>query len=100
VSRRLIVSAALTLLSAGSAFAATPLVATLATATEKDKPILASIIWECEGTTCTSAPGQKGSPSTACRAIAKRFGKVVAFTSKKGEFDEAQLAQCNKGVTK
>lgn len=98
MSRRLTVTVALTLLSAGSAFAATPLVATLAAQTEKQKPILASIIWECEGTTCTSAPGQKGSPSIACRAVAKRFGQVVAFTSKKGDFTQEQLAQCNKGI--
>lgn len=98
MSRRLIVTVALTLWSAGSAFAEAPMVATLSTTTAKQKPVLASIIWQCEATTCTSVSTTKSSASSACRAVARRFGQVVAFTGNKGEFDQEQLAQCNKGI--
>lgn len=99
MSRRIIVTIALTLLSAGSAVAAeTTLVATLSKSVDKQKPVLASMIWRCEATTCTSASTAQGSPSAACRAVAKRFGQVVSFTTSKGEFSQDQLAQCNRGL--
>lgn len=98
MSRRVMFTVALTLLSAGSVLAETPLVATLAKPTEKQKPVLASMIWRCEASTCTSASPSQGSPSAACRAVAKRFGQVVSFTSTKGEFSADQLAQCNRGL--
>ena len=100
VSRRLIVTAALALLSTGSVLADTPLVATLANSIEKQqKPVLASIIWRCEGNTCTSASPSQGSLSSACHAIARRFGEVVSFSTAKGEFGQEELAKCNKGVS-
>jgi hypothetical protein len=98
VSRPLIVTGALTLFYVGTAFGAGPMIATLATPTEKEKEVLASIIWNCEGTTCTSVSTGQGYPSSACREIAKRFGQVVAFKTKNGDFDQSKLAQCNKGI--
>lgn len=97
MSRRVIVTVALTLF-AGSVLAETPLVAKLSKSVEKQKPVLASMIWRCEESTCTSASPSQGSPSAACRAVAKRFGQVVSFTSSKGEFSQDQLAQCNRGL--
>jgi hypothetical protein len=93
-----LVTVALSLLSATAFAKGEPLVATLSKPVEKQKPVLASMIWRCEGTTCTSASPQQGSPSAACRAVAKRFGPVVSFTSAKGEFTQEQLAQCNRGL--
>lgn len=99
MSRRVMLTVALSLLSAGSVLAAeTPLVATLSKPIDKQKPVLASMIWRCEATTCTSASPSQGSPSAACRAVAKRFGQVVSFTSSKGDFSQDQLAQCNRGL--
>lgn len=99
MSRKLFVAAAFLAMSASSAFAATPLSATLAEPATKAKPVLASVIWRCEATTCTSASTVNVSDATACRAIAKEFGKVTAFTSGRGAFDEAKLAKCNGGQT-
>lgn len=98
MSRRVMVTVALSLLSASAFAAEVPLVAALSKSIDKQKPVLASMIWRCEATTCTSASPSQGSPSAACRAVAKRFGPVVSFTSSKGEFSQEQLTQCNRGL--
>jgi len=98
MSRGVIVTVALTMLSAGNVLAGTPMVATLASSVEEQKPVLASTVWRCAGTTCTSASAPQGSASSSCRAIARRFGQVVSFTSSKAELSAEQLTECNKGV--
>ena len=98
MSRGLNISVAMILLSAGSALAGTPMAATLARSVEKQEPLLSSMIWHCEGTTCTSISAPQGGANNACRAIARRFGQVVSFTSSKGELSAEQLAECNKGI--
>ena len=98
MSRRLIVTAALALSSIGTALAATPTVATLSSPTAKQRPILSSIIWHCEATTCTSASALTSAASTACRDIAKKFGVVTSFRSGDSDFSQEQLAKCNEGI--
>lgn len=95
MSRLFVAALGLVAISTTSAMAATPLTATLAAPAAKQKPVLASIIWRCEGTTCVSASTVNVSDSSACRAVAKSLGKVTAFTSARGAFDEAKLAKCN-----
>jgi hypothetical protein len=95
MSRKFIAALAFVALSAGSAFAQTPFTATLAAPATKQKPVLASIVWRCEATSCVSASTLTVSDGTACRAIARSFGTVTAFSSEHGQFDDAKLAKCN-----
>jgi hypothetical protein len=99
MSRKFVALVALATLSATSAMAATPLTATLAVPATVAKPVLASVIWHCEATTCTSASTVNVSDATACRAVAKSLGQVTAFTSARGAFDETKLGKCNGAVT-
>ena len=98
MSRPVTLVIGLVLSATGIASAATPMVATLSTPTKKESPVLASIVWHCEGTTCTSASALSNGPKSACHEIAKHLGSVVAFHSEGGDFSEEQLAKCNEGV--
>lgn len=100
MSRRLIATVAITLLSAGSALAEVPMVATLANPVAKEqKEVIDSVVWQCEGTTCTTRSSTSSLVSaSACRAIAKHYGRVVEFTGDAGALGSDQLAKCNRGL--
>lgn len=98
MSRRFIVAATVALVCSGSAFANTPMVATLAAPTIAQKQILGSVIWRCADTTCTSTSAPTASDVSSCREVARRFGIITAFASKDGNLSEADLEKCNKNI--
>lgn len=89
---------ALMALGAGSNALAGGLVATLASPTLKQEQILDSTMWRCIETTCRSVSAPKSTGVHACKDIAKKFGKVVAFVSEDKALDEETLAQCNQSA--
>ena len=85
-------------LAAGSAFADSSLVATLANPVAKEtKEAVGAVVWHCEATTCTSVSNTSSVAGiAACHALARRYGRVVEFVSGSGSMAAEQLVMCNK----
>lgn len=90
------VCAAITTLTAGSAFAAEAVTAKLqAPVAEKTKFIAGGAMFACEGDTCVAgAPTSQTFATSTCKTIADKVGPVAAFTGRKA-LDESRLADCN-----
>ena len=69
--------------------------ATPAAAPAKPSLIAGSMLWKCDGGTCTA--GKTSSrDAIVCQHVVKRAGKLDAFTAGTTSFDEAALAKCNE----
>jgi hypothetical protein len=88
--------AALATLAAGSALAADPVTAKLASPiAEKVKFIAGGAMFNCEGDTCVALAATSQTFATAtCRTIADKVGVVASFEGRKA-LDEDRLADCN-----
>ena len=94
--------AALATLSAGAAFAAEPVTATLsAPVAEKTKFIAGGAMFNCEGDACVAlAPTSQTFATATCKMIADKVGVVASFEGRKA-LAEDKLANCNaKAVAK
>jgi hypothetical protein len=82
---------------AGSAFAETSVTATLDTPQATPAQfIVAGAVWNCSGTTCSTgvAPDDSGGVS-GCKALAKKMGKISAYSSDVKPLDSKSLDKCN-----
>jgi hypothetical protein len=86
-------------LGAGSAFADTVLVATLAQPVSKPTKVIASdTLWSCDGASCQTAVSDYRAASTSlCRDLTKEVGAVNAYGPAGSAFAADQLAKCNAG---
>src|SRR5947209_459810 len=91
--------AVFTLGMAGSAFADSDVTATLASPVSGHvKFIAAHAVFNCEGVTCaaSNAPGD-ADDAYACQDVAKRVGRIVAYSASR-PLNEKALAKCNQVV--
>lgn len=66
-----------------------------------DKRIVAeSVVWSCEGTTCTAELDRKAPTVRICKKIAKEVGELAALRNTKSELTAEQLAECNVAAKK
>lgn len=88
--------AAVATLSAAPAFAADAVVAKLAQPVAQPAKIIAGeAVFNCDGDTCVAtAPTSLTFSSTACKAVAAKFGVIVSYTGAKA-MDDARLSACN-----
>lgn len=95
--RALTAIAVLALSTAGSAFAGSPLTATLqAPVSAKVRAIAGGAVWNCEGTTCVAAVAPERAASTAsCKELAKAVGAIASFGSATFTLEPEALAKCN-----
>jgi hypothetical protein len=94
--------AALVTLSAGSAFAADPITAKLASPiAEKTKFIAGGAMFNCEADTCIAlAPTSQTFATATCKTIADKVGVVTSFGGNKA-LDGGRIADCNaKAIAK
>lgn len=95
---RILATAALSVLAAGAALADNIQVATLAAPTIKQEQILDGAVWRCADTVCRSASEPRDVGVSACRSVAKRFGKIAAYTSGDKTLSPEQLETCNQSA--
>lgn len=95
---RILATAALSVLSVGTVLADNVQVATLVSATIKQEQILDGAIWRCADTVCRSASEPRDVGVSACRSVAKRFGKIAAYTSGDKTLSAEQLESCNQSA--
>lgn len=88
--------AALSALTAGSAFAAEPVTAKLsAPVAEKVKFIAGGAMFNCEGDTCLATATTSATFALAtCKMVADKVGVITSFEGRKA-LDEGRLADCN-----
>ena len=82
---------------AGSAFAETSVTATLDTPQATPAQFIAAgAVWNCSGATCATgvAPDDSGGLS-GCKALAKKIGKISAYSSDAKALDSKSLDKCN-----
>ena len=66
-----------------------------------EKRIVAeSVVWSCEGTTCTAELDRKAPTVRICKKIAKEVGELAALRNTKSELTAEQLAECNASAKK
>src|SRR5438128_1029255 len=89
--------AVFTLGMAGSAFADSEVTATLANPVPGHANFIAAhAVFNCEGVTCTAANApEEAGDAYACQDVAKRVGRIVAYTASK-PLNEKALAKCNQ----
>lgn len=68
--------------------------ATLATAVESQRTIAGSLVWNCNGTSCTAARGTSR-PAIVCARLVREVGPVTAFVANGEALDAAALERCN-----
>ncbi|MBK8196916.1 MAG: hypothetical protein IPK75_01005 [Acidobacteria bacterium] len=67
----------------------------------KDKRVVAeSVVWSCEGTTCTAELDRKAPTVRICKKIAKEVGELSALRNTSSELTAEELAECNAAVKK
>ena len=88
--------AALSLI-ASPAFAYVPITATLATpATSASEPIIDGLIWRCAAETCQARQADRFHFGVStCKALARRVGRISAFTAGSRSLSAEELEQCN-----
>jgi len=59
-----------------------------------------SVVWSCEGTTCTAELDRKAPTVRICKKIAKEVGELAALRNTKSELTAEQLAECNAAARK
>jgi len=58
------------------------------------RKVVNGVLWNCAGDACAGAiDGAR--PLNTCIKVAKSFGRVIAFTTPKGEFTAEQVGKCN-----
>ena len=84
-------------LVASPAFAFVPITATLATpAASPSEPIIDSLIWRCAAASCQARQADRVHFSvSACKGLARRVGRISAFTAGSRSLSAAELEQCN-----
>jgi len=92
--------AALTLASAGAAFAEGTVTANLVTAqTGVSKVVAANAVFTCAAQRCVAATTTDETYSlSGCKALAKKVGKLTSFANPKHEMTADDLARCNAGA--
>lgn len=55
-------------------------------------------VWSCEGETCAAELRRKSPTVRSCKEVAEEIGKLVAFSSERGELDAEDLAACNEAA--
>ncbi|OYX33807.1 MAG: hypothetical protein B7Y99_06840 [Caulobacterales bacterium 32-69-10] len=94
--KSLLAAAAMTLAFAGYAQAQS-VTATLSTPIAKPRQIvLESTVWQCKESECRALTGSESGSWQACKALARVFGQVSAYST----LDEAKLARCNASAKK
>lgn len=90
-------SAALFLVSAGSALAEGTVTADLATAqTGVNKIVAANAVFTCAGQRCVAALTTDDTYSIrGCKALVKKVGKLTAYANPKHTLSADDLAKCN-----
>lgn len=68
--------------------------ATLATAVESQRTIAGSLVWNCNGTSCTAARGTSR-PAIVCARLVRELGPVTGFTANGEALDAAAIERCN-----
>ncbi len=67
----------------------------------KEKRVVAeSVVWTCEGTTCTAELDRKAPTVRICKKIVKEVGEIAALRNTKSELTAEQLAECNASAKK
>lgn len=89
-------------LMAGSAAAATPFSAGLASPKEKRERVIAdSTVWICEGASCVATNETRSRPSVkACRRLAREVGVLTSYSAAGQSLSDADLAACNESAKK
>ena len=59
-----------------------------------------SVVWTCEGTTCTAELDRKAPTVRICKKIVKEVGEIAALRNTKSELTAEQLAECNASAKK
>lgn len=80
------------MLGAAPAAAGTYL-ATTATPTEA-RIVARNVAWSCAGTTCRGKTAESR-PLVICQGLAKRAGRLAAFSADGRAFSPAELGKCN-----
>jgi hypothetical protein len=62
---------------------------------EQRRVIAESVVWTCEGTTCTAQLDRKRPTVRICRQIVRQVGEVTALRNSNTELSAEELAQCN-----
>ena len=68
--------------------------AELAQPASETRAIAGSLVWACEGTSCTADKGTSR-PLRICREFNRKFGTVASFTTKGEALPAEELARCN-----
>lgn len=55
-------------------------------------------VWQCEGDTCAAELRRKSPTVRSCKEVAGEIGKLVSFSSERGELDADDLEACNKAA--
>lgn len=66
-----------------------------------EKRIVAeSVVWSCEGTTCSAELDRKAPTVRICKKIVKEVGQLTALRNTKSELTAEQLVECNASAKK
>ena len=68
--------------------------AELAQPASQPRAIAGSLVWSCQGTSCTADKGTSR-PLRICRELNRKFGAVASFTAKGEALSAEELARCN-----
>jgi hypothetical protein len=99
--RAIALTLALTLASAGAAFAGTD--ASLTFQNPQGAPVnflFDGAAWSCQSGVCTASGGADQAAPRACRRIVTQYGPVSAFTWQGKTLTSEQLAACNAAAKK
>jgi len=89
-------AAIVSLAFAGQAAAQVMVTAKLQQPTEWAQLVAGGAVFICEGVDCiANSPGSQTYAQPTCKALAKKFGPVAAFTRGTKSYDESKLATCN-----
>jgi hypothetical protein len=93
-------AAAISLASAGAAFAEGTVTANLATAqTGVNKVVAANAVFTCAAQRCVAATTTDETYSlSGCKSLAKKVGKLTSYSNPKHEMSADDLAKCNAGA--
>lgn len=59
-----------------------------------------SVVWSCEGSTCTAELDRNAPTVRICKKIAKEVGELTSLRNAKAELTAEQLAECNVAAKK
>lgn len=81
---------------AAPALAGTDFTANLETPKEERVEFVANkAIWVCQGDVCSAELDRRKPTVRTCKKVVEEIGRLVAFTSERGELTAEELERCN-----